>query len=275
MTMIKSILAAYSGDVAGSSGLEFAILMARKYRAHLTGVVWRGPSMIESRFHGIMPQDVLDIIHRQDADAVAGIHAGFEERMAREPDIDASFLEVTSRSDFSLAVCARGYDIVVMGSRAAEVGQSHLSARPDVVALRSARPLILVPQGYRAAALGENALVAWDGERSVARALSDAMHILETKAKVTVLTVGERPAACGPGDDVMRLLERHGVRAERMTRPAGRNGVAGAILDARAETGASLLVMGAHEHSKFSENRIGGTTRHILDRTPVPVLMAH
>lgn len=275
MTMIKSILAAYSGDVAGSSGLELAILMARKYGAHLTGVVWHGPSLLETRYHRLMPQDVRDILQRQDAEAVAEIRSAFEERLAREPDIRSSFLEVTGRSDFSLAVCARGYDIVVMGSRAAEIGRSHLSARPDVVALRSARPLILVPQGYRTETLGESALVAWDGERSVARALADAMHILETKTRVTVLTVGEPPASCGPDDDVMRYLDRHGVRAERMIRPAGRDGVAGTILDARAETGASLLIMGAHEHSKFSENRIGGTTREILDRTPVPVLMAH
>ena len=272
---IKSILAAYSGDAQGSAGLKLALHMARKYDAHLTGVVWHGPSVLESRYRAYMNQDVLDILTQRDAETVAEIRSDFETRIAAE-GVRASFLDLQGHSDFSLADCARGYDIVVMGRRAAEAGREHFTARPDVVALRSGRPLILVPGSYDLPALNEHALVAWDGKRAAARALGDAMHILETKDKVTVLTVGDESAAPRlPGDGVMTLLERHGIAAEHLVRPAGRGGIAQTLLAACKEVDAGLLVMGAYEHSKFSEDLLGGVTRDIFDHATVPVLMSH
>ncbi|MBM9595399.1 universal stress protein [Rhodobacteraceae bacterium MCCB 386] len=162
-----------------------------------------------------------------------------------------------------------------MGARAAEVGREHFAARPDVVALRSGRPLILVPHEWSAPHLNDHALVAWDGKRAAARALGDAMHILETKSRITVLTIGDHEPREKPGDDVIRLLERHGLEAERLIRPAGRDGIARTILDSCREVGAGLLVMGAYEHSKFSEDLLGGVTNDIFREADVPVLMSH
>lgn len=64
---IKSILAAYSGDAKGSSGLRIALAMARKYDAHLTGVVWHGPSVMESRYRSYMTREILDLLAARDA----------------------------------------------------------------------------------------------------------------------------------------------------------------------------------------------------------------
>ena len=272
---IKSILAAYSGDAEGSSGLKLAALMARKYHAHLTGVVWHGPSFLESRYRGYLNQDVLSVLRERDSELLAEIRRDFEVRVAAEELRERStFLELDGRSD--LAECARGYDIVVMGSRAAAVGREHFVARPDVVALRSGRPLVLVPQDYAVAEINEHALVAWDGKRAAARALGDAMHILETKSRVTILTVGSSDAVRKPpGDDVVTLLRRHGIAAELVVRRAGSGGIARTVLDTCVEVGAGLLVMGAYEHSKFSEDILGGVTRDIFEQATLPVLMSH
>jgi nucleotide-binding universal stress UspA family protein len=220
---------------------------------------------------------VLGVLRKRDSELLGEIRRGFEARVAAE-DLGArsTFIDLEGSSDFDLAECARGYDIVVMGPRSAEVGREHFAARPDVVALRSGRPLILVPRGYAAAEVGEHALIAWDGRRAAARALGDAMHILETKARVTVLTVGDRDAVrTPPGDDVMALLRRHGIAAEGLVRPAGRGGIARTVLDTADEVGAGLLVMGAYEHSKFSEDILGGVTRHVFEHAELPVLMSH
>lgn len=274
---IKSILALYSGDAQGSSGLRLAILMARKYGAHLTGAVWHGPSLLESRYRRYMNQQILNMLAAQDSERVAEIRADFEARLASEGSgLTRSFLDLRSTQNFSLADCARGYDIVVMGSRAAEIGREHFIARPDILALNSGRPLILVPQDYAAAEINEHALVAWDGKRAAARALGDAMHILETKTRVTVLTIGEESSIpLHPGDDIMALLGRHGIEATRLVRRAGHGGVARTILDTCAEVGAGLLVMGAYEHSQFSEYLLGGVTRDIFEQADLPVFMSH
>lgn len=271
----KSILAAYSGDASGSSGLKLALHMAHKYDAHLTGVVWHGPTPIQSRLGRYMTQDILDMLAGRDAEVVTEIKSAFQARIRAEGlEPRASFIDLKGVTDFSLAETARGYDITVMGSRAAELGREHFRARPDVVALRSGRPVILVPQDFEPTRLGDRALVAWDGKRSAARALSDAMQILETKQHVTVLSVGTAPPR-GPGDDAATLLERHGLSVDRQVRPAGPRGIARTILDACDEEGVGLLIMGAYEHSKFTEDLLGGVTQDILDLATVPVLLSH
>jgi nucleotide-binding universal stress UspA family protein len=65
------------------------------------------------------------------------------------------------------------------------------------------------------------------------------------------------------------------MRADFRVRVTGRGGVAATILDACAEVGAGLLVMGAYEHSKFAQDLLGGVTRDILAQAPLPVLMSH
>ena len=274
---IKSILALYSGDAQGSSGLRLAIQMAHKYGAHLTGAVWHGPSLLESRHRRYMSQDVFDMLAHQDSERVTEIRADYEARLASDgAGLGATFLDLPSTAGFSLADCVRGYDIVVMCSRAAEIGREHFTARPDVIALQGGRPLILVPEDYAVAEINEHALVAWDGKRAAARALGDAMHILETKMRVTVLTIGDESSIPHPpGDDIMTLLGRHGIEARRLFRPAGGGGVARTILDASAEVGAGLLVMGAYEHSRFSEYLLGGVTRDIFELATLPVFMSH
>jgi nucleotide-binding universal stress UspA family protein len=273
---IRSILAAYSGDAGGCSGLDLALFMQRKHDAHLTWVVWHGPGLIETRFRAYMTRDILDVLHERDAAQVAAMRSDFEARVAARGDpTKAHFLDLAGETDFSLAESARGFDIVVMTRLAADASRAHFTARPDVVALRSGRPVIVVPTDYAATELGEHALIAWDGKRASARALGDAMHILETKTRVTLLSVGAEAPSEVAGTEVMTLLERHGIAATRLVRPAGRGGAAGTILDACAEVDAGLLVMGAYEHSKFAEDLLGGVTRDILAGAPLPVLMSH
>lgn len=273
---IKSILLAYSGDAAGSGGLNLALQMAHKYGAHLTGVVSHGPSLFEAQYSRYMNDEVLQILRKRDASTVAEIRAQFDERILAEGlEESASFLDLKAQSRFTLAECARNYDIVIMGRRASEPGREHFSELPDEVALHGARPVILVPREYKAQELNEHALVAWDGKRTAARALCDAMHILETKNRVTILTVGDVVPPTAFGDDIVTLLQRHGISAERLSREAGRNGVTRTILDTCSEVDAGLLVMGAYEHSRLREELMGGVTRNILENADLPVLMSH
>ena len=272
---IKSILAAYSGDAAGSSGLGLAIFLARAHQAHLTGVVWRGPSPVESRFHSFMTRDVLDMLKRRQAEAATEIRAGFQTRLDAEgADLQTSFIDLESSSEFSLSKCAQTYDLVVMGSRAAAVGREHMAARPDVVALRSGRPVILVPHDYEVRSLGRKVVFAWDGKRAAARAFGDAIPLLHPGAEVTVLSIDKVPSN-GVGDDMVGLLRRHGMEAHSVVRSSGSSGVSEALFSGCREFGADLMVMGAYEHSKFREDILGGVTQDILERAHLPVLMSH
>lgn len=148
--------------------------------------------------------------------------------------------------------------------------------RPDVIALQSGRPVLIVPEGYTTEALVEHAVLAWDGKRAAARALAEAMLILETKSRVEFVTVGEVPGAEGrPGLDVVEHLRRHGIATERVRLERKDGSVSRAILGHCRRSGAGLLVMGAYEHSKFREDYLGGVTHDLLRELEIPVLMAH
>ncbi|WP_254368273.1 universal stress protein [Paracoccus sp. Z118] len=253
-----------------------AIHMAKKYDAHLTGIVWRGPSSLEHRYQRYMSREILDMLASRDNEIVSEVRAAFDARIAAE-DLErySSFIEFRSNVDFSLAACARSYDIAVIGNRASAAGREHFAVRPDVIALRSGKPVVIAPPNHNVAQIGTRALVAWDGKRASARALGDALHILATKNHVTVLSVGDAPPLGPPGDDIVALLGRHGIPASAIVRPTGSGGIARTILETCSEVGAGLLIMGAYEHSKFAEDLFGGVTREILDSVSIPVLMSH
>lgn len=48
-----------------------------------------------------------------------------------------------------------------------------------------------------------------------------------------------------------------------------------ALLGAASDMDADLLVMGAYGRSRFHEFVLGGVTKEVLVRMPMPVLMAH
>jgi nucleotide-binding universal stress UspA family protein len=272
---LKSMLAVYAGDAAGSVGLRFAAQLARTHDAHLTGAVWHGPSLLEARFRRFLTPEIRDVLANRDQDVVAEIRQGFEAQIASEGLAGrAEFIELHGQSDFSLAHTARGFDLTVMGNRTVQIGREHFAARPDVVALRSGRPIVIVPAALDAARPLDHVVLAWDGKRSAARALGDALHVLGGFHRVSVLRVGSEKDA-RPADAALSLLSRHGISADSVLRPPGRNGISATLRGHCAETGAGLLIMGAYEHSKFSEDLIGGVTNDILAFTDIPVLMSH
>jgi nucleotide-binding universal stress UspA family protein len=122
-------------------------------------------------------------------------------------------------------------------------------------------------------------MVAWNASREAARAIGDAMPLLERAKAVTVASVNARPDARGhgedPGADIGAHLARHGVRVD-VTRLEARDiDVPNAILSHLADAGSDLLVMGCYGHSRLREMVLGGVTRTILREMTVPVLMAH
>jgi len=69
-------------------------------------------------------------------------------------------------------------------------------------------------------------------------------------------------------------LARHGVNVSVNVLPV----VADVAETLRAQVGlfrADMLVMGAYRHSRLQEWFLGGVTRSLLTRSPVPLFLAH
>jgi nucleotide-binding universal stress UspA family protein len=178
----------------------------------------------------------------------------------------------------ALATNARYADLVIVGQPDPDDADGP-QGLPEEVTLRSGRPSLLVPYIGPAATLGQRITVAWDASREAARAVNDAMPLLERAQAVTVVTVNPRETPFGhgeqPGADIALHLARHGIKVD-VERVESRDvDVANTILSHIADRGTDLLVMGAYGHSRLRELVLGGVTRTILHDMTVPVFMAH
>jgi len=271
---VKNIIATYSGQAGKQCALRHAIKVAKLHDAWITGVIsHNGQSLAEGRFGGRLPASILNELHELDKKRLEEIKQDFETIVSENGLADRSeFIDLDQSDIPNLSTFARAFDVVIMAPHTNEPGEAHLSAHPDRVALESGRPVLIVPNGYEADQLADHALIAWDGKRSAARALGDAMNYLETKPKVTILCVGKEAT---PGvDQLLKSLERHGVETNLLVKQPEIS-IGNTILQTLDEVGAKLLVMGAYEHSKFAQDIFGGVTHAVMNDCPVPVFLSH
>ena len=174
------------------------------------------------------------------------------------------------------AKIARRFDLAVMGQ---PEPQAPALERLIVEAalFDSGRPALVVPYIQRIGLKLDRVMVGWDGSRSAARAVADAMPLL-VRAKVTeVVMVASEPAKSEemPGADIARHLARHGAKVEVKSIVTAETGVDSTILSHAADTSADFLVMGGYGHSRLREFILGGVTRGILSSMTLPILMSH
>jgi nucleotide-binding universal stress UspA family protein len=150
---------------------------------------------------------------------------------------------------------ARLHDLVVMGQPDPDVPSNGL--RPSEVVLAAGRPALIVPYAGEFTELGRNILVAWNGTREAARALHDAMFLIDGAAAVTVLQIDPPGGEGGIPDlsaaDVVAALRRRGVAAKAESTVSDGTPVADIVLSLAADLTADLVVMGAWGHSRLRD----------------------
>jgi len=148
----------------------------------------------------------------------------------------------------------------------------------EAVIFGSGRPTLILPQKPRARGIELGTVaVAWDFSRAAARAVSDAMPLLEKANKVRIVTVLNEKRLDGKhsAEELAKNLSRHGIdvvldRVDAKGRPIG------AVLEAYVASHESdLLVMGAYGHSRLREFVLGGATDSLLSKPPLPILFSH
>lgn len=276
---IKDLAVAYNASSNAKAALSFAIQMCKKYDAALTGLHVHTPMALDQQVKKWTPKNVLESLEKAGQESIKAAEEEFRSLAAAEFDGVVDWVTEIGQTNDHLANLARYYDMLIIGqfSEPGEIKRQHIRAE-DLV-MRAGRPLIVVPNGYEVRPFEEHAAVAWDGSRPAARALADAMQILETKKRLDIVRVGaeksEAEDAAPPSRDIIRHLERHGVDARRIALMASREGIGRTILEYCRGTQPDVLVMGAYGHARLREDLFGGVTRHILQNMNVPVLMSH
>jgi nucleotide-binding universal stress UspA family protein len=279
--MYKTIVVHIDGSEHQESRLRAAALLAVKHGAHLIGSGATGISWMEySLLTGSMAAPVVGDDFQGLRDAVATRLEEFRSAMAHLgiESVEARMIEDDPR--YALLLQSRYADLVVLSQDSgSEAGlPSRVRGLPEHVALRGARPVLVVPHSYMGEPIPGTAVVGWDGGMQALRAITAALPLLALAASVKLVVIN--PAVLSelhgdqPGADMALYLARHGAQVEVMVERT--RVTCGEALCALARgCGAGLMVSGAFGHSRYREWMLGGTTRELLERAPVPLLIAH
>jgi nucleotide-binding universal stress UspA family protein len=171
------------------------------------------------------------------------------------------------------AVQARYFDSVLIGLEPGNV-TSRMTA--ETVIFGAGRPSILLPDLCDVGAM-DHVAIAWDGSRVAARAVGDALPLLQRATRISILTVlDEKPLK--ENDAAERLvgsLRSRGLAAEIAPIRTEDCPIAETLQQRAIERGASLLVMGGYGHSRVRDFVLGGATQGILSDPLMPILISH
>jgi nucleotide-binding universal stress UspA family protein len=276
--MIKDLLVnlsvAPSRDVAGA----YAVSLAESLGAHLAAVAFSYEPIIPLTIMGGVPASFIDEQRAQsDKDAASAI-AAFDAAARRTGiSFESRSLSASIAGGADMfGRMARRFDLAVVGQ-----------ADPDKVApeelvvegalFASGRPVLVVPYIQKAPSTAGRVMIAWDGGRSAARAVADAMPLLAKAGAVDVVIVAEDKGKGDevPGADIAQHLARHDLKVDVKRIVAHGSDIASTLLSHAADTSADLIVMGGYGHSRLREFILGGVTRGILSAMTVPALMSH
>lgn len=149
----------------------------------------------------------------------------------------------------------------------------------EAIIFGSGHPTLVLPHTRkRAGAFALDVVaVAWDFSRPAARAVADALPLLEKAKKVHVLTVANEKVieSRRPTAEFAKYLGRHDVDVVLDTVDAADRRIGDILESYVTSCNADMLVMGAYGHSRIREFILGGATKSMLSRPPLPIFLSH
>jgi nucleotide-binding universal stress UspA family protein len=148
----------------------------------------------------------------------------------------------------------------------------------ETVIFGSGRPSLILPESPRPRPfeLGTIA-VAWDFSRAAARAVSDSLPLLERAKKVRIVTVTNEKIldTKHSAEELAKNLARHGIDVLLDSVDANGRPIGEVLETYTVSHRVDVLVMGAYGHARWREFILGGATKRLLSKPPLPILFSH
>ncbi|OYX08310.1 MAG: universal stress protein UspA [Rhizobiales bacterium 32-66-8] len=276
--MIRDMLVNLTQGADQDPAATFAVSLAAHFSAHLTSFAVTYEIDVPPFYMGAVPTDFIDA-QMQENQTLAARSAQNFRALAGASGVAHEVREVSASLGVAanaFAEMARLYDLTVVAQPNPDrPGPEEVIA--EAALLDSGRAVLLVPYVQKAPYSAGRIVVAWDGSRAAARALTEGLPLLHAAKSVEIFCVQRGSTAdADVGLDVVRHLARHQITAQIRTLHLGSSdGVAEAILNEVSDQAADLVIMGGYGHSRLKELVFGGVTREIVSTMTVPVLMAH
>ncbi|MCW6530209.1 universal stress protein [Sphingomonas sp. MMSM20] len=276
MMALKDILIIEPSEQADSPALSVAAFLASRFHARVHGLCLVAPAI---------PSVAECFALGAEAEAEVMQHLAFREDEAAEAEekaFKARLLQYGASGDWARIPAEEAEDLAPLRARLADLTimprpdrlDPHGIRLADALLLRASAPTLFIPPALAMPVALDRAVIAWNGSREAARAVSDALPLLKRAGSVRIVTFGRPPgnSVCG-GAALGARLRQHDIAVE--VRHADVHDAGKGILDICEVSGANLLIMGAYGHSRRIEATFGGTTRYVLLNAPLPVFMSH
>ena len=275
--MIKDIVVNLTTDAARDVAADYAVTVARVFDAHLSGIAFAYDVFVPGSVFGDVPIDLADA-ERDKREQTARTAIAKLDETARGAGLSAAsqVLSATLADSADIfARLARRFDLSILPQAGPDTKTRNLIV--EAALFESGRPVLVVPYIQREGLAPNCVMVCWDGSRSAARAVGDALPFLLRAKRVEVVLVASEAGKSDeiPGADIAHHLARHGLKVELKRLVSVDVDVANTLLSHAADIGSDLLVMGGYGHSRLREFVLGGVTRGILASMTLPTLMSH
>jgi hypothetical protein len=215
--MIKDIVVSLPVDAKHEVATDFAVSVSRALQAHLTGIAIAHKLFVPG---SVFPGVVAGLVQAQRAETEKAAHAAiakFEEAVRRDGlSAESRLLDCDLSGVAQLfGRIARRFDVSIVAQPEAGSDGPGRSIVEEAL-FGSGRPVLIVPYIQKAPFKLDRAMVCWDGSRSAARAIADALPFLARAKAVEIFTAtGEAGKSTElEGSDIAHHLARHGLKVE-------------------------------------------------------------
>ena len=277
--MYKKILVNIPTERSPRPVIDGAISLAARYKAELDAVsVGYESSSMPLVAEGGAAVAVIFEAEREKALERANAALAVFEAEAKQAGLVHSSRAISALQGEAAAILgatARLYDLNVVAQPEFERDTFDNTLAQEIL-FQSGGPVLFMPYPFKGAFQAKRVGICWDGSRLAARAVRDAMPLLEQAEAITVITIN---AANVPADATAAHLQRSLSRLKVPTAidslKSEKANIQSSILSLAADESLSLLVMGGYGHSRLKETVFGGVTRDMLESMTVPTLMSH
>lgn len=260
-----------------------ALLIGKYFQAHLEILKAKSnPSQIMNIDQSLSPVILkqLNKMVKDDIKSDVLMHTTIVEEEAKKLGITISKKRIKGIPTAEM-ITARGYrsqlieqeskycDVVVVASPP----KGKITATFETTITQSGKPALMFPRKMKSFST-KKIIIGWNNSPEVARAVSQAIPLMQKAKKVHIITSKEYTNDIVQITKLQAYLACHDI--ETTYEVVKTTMIPGEALLSHAKKGNyDLIVAGAFGHKGFKELMLGGTTQHLLKHTNIPVFMSH
>lgn len=267
---MKNILVLVHDDEGQESRLQAALDLTRAFAGHLTCVdVSMHPLMIDDMYSGGYGTAMLLDDERERESKNKSV---IEARLAHE-GVTWDWIDAVGNPADCVVKAATLADLIVLNRKLEAFPYPDMRDIASRILMHARKPVVAVPDTLARFEPGR-ALIAWDGQESVAATMRACVPLLQLATDVRIF-MAHQPHEDANADDAAEYLSRHGIKPTVHLRIDDGLRTIDALIEEDCKAWRpDYILMGAYSHGRLMET-FGGVTKRMLTRSKLPLVLGH